>query len=73
MVVGDWIGDAIFINEGLRSGDRIVVDGGLTLRPGEPVAARTYAPDSGEAAPAAVTKGEAAKSASSGGKKQGRK
>ena len=73
VVVGDWIGDAIFINEGLRSGDRIVVDGGLTLRPGEPVAARTYAPDSGEAAPAAVTKGEAAKSASSGGKKQGRK
>jgi membrane fusion protein (multidrug efflux system) len=62
VVVGDWIGDDIFINEGLRSGERIVVDGGLTLAPGAPVAAEAFVPDPGEAA----------KSASSGGKKQGR-
>ena len=34
VVVGDLMGDNWFITEGLRSGDRVVVDGGLTLRPG---------------------------------------
>ena len=71
VVVGDWVGSDIFINEGLRSGDRIVVDGGLALAPGEPVAATAYAPAAGTAESAA-TKGEAPKSASSGGKKKGR-
>lgn len=69
VVVGDWVGDSIFISEGVRSGDRIVVDGGLTLTPGEPVAARAYVPPAGSAA---AKGGEAAKSASSGGKKKGR-
>jgi membrane fusion protein, multidrug efflux system len=34
VAVGDWHGDDWFIFEGLRSGERVVVDGGLTLRPG---------------------------------------
>ncbi len=37
VVVGDWSGKNWFITEGLRAGDVVVVDGGLALRPGEPV------------------------------------
>lgn len=33
VVVGDLIGTDWFITQGLRPGDRVVVDGGLTLRP----------------------------------------
>jgi membrane fusion protein (multidrug efflux system) len=33
VVVGDLVGNDWFITEGLRSGDRVVVDGGITLRP----------------------------------------
>ncbi|ABQ26839.1 efflux RND transporter periplasmic adaptor subunit [Geotalea uraniireducens] len=33
VVVGDLMGDDWFITEGLRPGDRVVVDGGLALRP----------------------------------------
>lgn len=35
VVVGDWVGQDWFISEGLNSGDQVVVDGGLTLRPGQ--------------------------------------
>jgi len=38
VVVGDWQGDDWFIYEGLKSGEKLVVDGGLTLRPGMTVA-----------------------------------
>ncbi len=37
VVVGDWHGDDWFITEGLKAGERIVVDGGMTVRPGAPV------------------------------------
>lgn len=40
VVVGDWVGEDWFISEGLKSGDRVVVDGGLTLRAGQPVKIR---------------------------------
>ena len=32
--VGDWYGNDWFINGGLRAGEQVVVDGGMTLRPG---------------------------------------
>ncbi len=35
--VGDWYGDNWFIDEGLASGDRVVVDGALRLAPGAAV------------------------------------
>jgi len=38
--VGDWHGDDWFIFEGLRSGDQVVIDGGLTLRPGAAVSTK---------------------------------
>lgn len=38
VVTGSWHGDEWFVDEGLSVGDRVVVDGGLTLRPGSPVA-----------------------------------
>ncbi|MEZ4598369.1 MAG: efflux RND transporter periplasmic adaptor subunit [Syntrophotaleaceae bacterium] len=43
VVIGDWSGDSIFIEEGLRAGDRVVVDGGLSLSPGMPVTVKPLA------------------------------
>jgi membrane fusion protein (multidrug efflux system) len=37
VVVGDWHGKDWFIPEGLKAGERVVVDGGITVRPGAPV------------------------------------
>jgi membrane fusion protein (multidrug efflux system) len=37
VVVGDWHGNDWFISEGLKAGEKVVVDGVLTLRPGAPV------------------------------------
>ncbi len=37
VTVGEWYGNDWFITEGLRAGDRVVVDGGVSLQPGEPV------------------------------------
>jgi membrane fusion protein (multidrug efflux system) len=34
VVVGDWHGDDWFISEGLKAGDKVVVDGGSTLQAG---------------------------------------
>ena len=44
VTVGDWQGDNWFILEGLRSGERVVADGGLTLRPGMPVSVKSDSP-----------------------------
>jgi membrane fusion protein (multidrug efflux system) len=43
VAVGEWNGDDWFINEGLKSGEDVVVDGGLTLQPGVAVNAKPYA------------------------------
>jgi len=40
--VGDWMGSSWFINEGLRAGDQVVVEGGLALTPGQTVTVRAY-------------------------------
>ena len=42
VVVGDWYGDDWFVDEGLRAGERVVVDGFAALRPGLKVAAKPY-------------------------------
>jgi membrane fusion protein (multidrug efflux system) len=42
VVVGDWLGDDWFIYEGLRSGEQVVIDGALTLRPGMTVSMKPY-------------------------------
>jgi len=44
IVVGEWKGDSWFISEGLDSGDRVVVDGGIRLTPGASVKASAYVP-----------------------------
>jgi len=49
VTVGDWLGEDWFVFEGLHSGERVVVDGGLTLRPGMVVSAKPAAP--GKTAP----------------------
>jgi membrane fusion protein (multidrug efflux system) len=45
VVVGSWHGDSWFINEGLSSGDRVVVDGALRLGPGTQVTVKEAAPE----------------------------
>jgi membrane fusion protein (multidrug efflux system) len=32
--LGDWYGDEWFVNEGLHSGDTVVLDGGMKVQPG---------------------------------------
>jgi len=53
VIMGDWQGDDWFVSEGLRAGDRVVVDGGLTLRPGAQVTVKP-AEAASRAAPAAA-------------------
>jgi membrane fusion protein (multidrug efflux system) len=50
VVVGDWLGDDWFIYEGLRAGEKVVVDGTLTLRPGVTVDMKPAGPTAGDAA-----------------------
>ncbi len=56
VVVGDWYGNAWFITEGLRAGERVVVDGALTLRPGSTVKVKTPAVPTEPAMPASHPK-----------------
>ena len=48
VVVGDWQGSDWFIFEGLKSGERVVTEGGLTLSPGMPVTMKTLAAGGGD-------------------------
>ncbi len=52
VVTGEWLGNDWLIREGLHAGDQVVVDGGLTLRPGAPLAATPQAANAGAGAPA---------------------
>jgi len=63
VIIGDWSGDNIFINEGLRAGDQVVVDGGLMLQPGISVAVK---PLGATQTPAATDKASKSGSAKSG-------
>jgi len=57
VTVGDWYGDDWFISEGLKAGDRVVVDGGLTLRPGAAVTVKDAPPPGANATPPAAPAG----------------
>jgi membrane fusion protein (multidrug efflux system) len=51
VVVGDLLNSDWFISEGLKAGEKVVVDGGMTLRPGIPVTVKQAgAPQPGPAA-----------------------
>ncbi len=62
VIIGDWSGDNIFINEGLRAGDQVVVDGGLTLSPGISVTAKSLGATQTPAAADKASKSGSAKS-----------
>jgi len=47
VAVGEWHGDEWFINEGLKAGEDVVVDGGLTLQPGAAVSAKPFSAGEG--------------------------
>jgi membrane fusion protein (multidrug efflux system) len=49
VVVGQWYGEDWFISEGLRSGEQVVVDGGLKLQPGAVVSIKPYDASAGRA------------------------
>ena len=74
VLLGDAHDNDWFISDGLRAGDVVVVDGALTLRPGEtvkatPVAAPgTSAPPEGGLRPAASTSAKPAAEAATGSK-----
>ncbi len=59
VTVGEWHGEGWLITEGLESGERIVVDGGVRLTPGAAVKATPYVPTKASAptatAPASAT------------------
>ena len=57
VVVGEWKGDSWFISEGLESGERVVVDGGIRLTPGATVNASAYVAPPAPAPKAAQTAG----------------
>lgn len=62
VVVGEWHGDDWFIYEGLRAGEKVVVDGSPMLRPGLVVSATAYPSAQPAAAPGhGVLKPEGAK------------
>ena len=63
VIIGDWSGGDIFINQGLQAGDQVVVDGGLTLSPGIAVTAK---PVGATQTPAAADKAFKSGSAKSG-------
>jgi len=56
VTVGDWVGDAWHVVEGLQAGERVVVDGGLKLASGAALNVRDAS-----AAPAASPQPAAAK------------
>jgi membrane fusion protein (multidrug efflux system) len=53
--VADWYGDQWFINDGLKAGDQVVVDGALRLKAGgtAKIVAAAPAASAASAAPAA--------------------
>ncbi|MBF0552873.1 MAG: efflux RND transporter periplasmic adaptor subunit [Deltaproteobacteria bacterium] len=67
VTVGDWHGDDWFINEGLEAGDLVVVDGGLTLRPGAVVSVKPHVPKA-TATPTPTPPGSCPPPATTGGK-----
>lgn len=69
VVVGDWIDQGWFISEGLRSGDQVVVDGGLTLRAGQTVKTKDAAPPREQSAPPPAPKPEQPKQAAPGARR----
>jgi len=56
VVVGDWHGNDWFISEGLKAGEKVVVDGVLNLRPGAPVVVKAAAEVTAPAASNGVSK-----------------
>ncbi len=55
VVIGDWIGNDIFVEEGLQTGDQVAVDGTLVLSQGITVGTKPYVPASEPAKSPAAT------------------
>jgi membrane fusion protein, multidrug efflux system len=72
VTVGAWLGNDVFIPEGLRAGDQVVVDGGLALRPGVAVAAKSLVSKPESAPAGAAPKTEAGKGEGAKGENRGR-
>ncbi|GAB7525806.1 efflux RND transporter periplasmic adaptor subunit [Paraburkholderia sp. 2C] len=62
--VGDWHGDDWFITDGLRNGERVIVDGAIRVTPDSTIKVTGIAPPSNLPAPATPAGGNAGKPAS---------
>ncbi len=51
VIVDEWHGNDVFIDQGLHAGDEVVVDGVLSVRQGEPVTAKPLAAKESSSAP----------------------
>ncbi|HEX7504278.1 MAG TPA: efflux RND transporter periplasmic adaptor subunit [Syntrophales bacterium] len=69
VTVGDWDGNEWFVFEGLKSGERVVVDGALMLSPGMPLTIKPLSTPAPPGQPAAAAD-EKTGPAASGAKKQ---
>ncbi|MBB2925756.1 efflux RND transporter periplasmic adaptor subunit [Paraburkholderia silvatlantica] len=67
--VGDWSGDNWFINDGLKSGERIVVDGAIRVVPDVPLKIAGTLPSTQTGGKAIVEKGGASAPQVSGGER----
>ncbi len=61
VMVGEWIGDDWIIKQGLKAGDKVIVDGFQRLTPGAPVKAVAAGSDPRRAGKAAPRRPPAAK------------
>jgi membrane fusion protein, multidrug efflux system len=56
VTAGNWDGDEWFVFEGLKTGEQVVVDGGLLLSPGMPVTVKPFTKPAEGTAPAVDSK-----------------
>jgi membrane fusion protein (multidrug efflux system) len=58
VVTGTWVGQDWVIEKGLQAGDKVIVDNLQRVRPGSPVLAKAWQPDSADAGKQTASAGE---------------
>ncbi|HEX5817408.1 MAG TPA: efflux RND transporter periplasmic adaptor subunit [Gemmatimonadales bacterium] len=58
VVTGSWVGQDWIIEKGLQAGDKVIVDNLQRVRPGSPVLAKAWQPDSANAGKQTASAGE---------------
>jgi membrane fusion protein (multidrug efflux system) len=58
VVTGSWVGQDWVVEKGLQAGDKVIVDNLQRVRPGSPVLAKAWQPDSADAGKQTASAGE---------------